>query len=161
LIVEIGGMAVVVVSLIVVVFELRQNTDALKGATVDAIFERQQFELYWSGEIAPIFVKAIQSPSQLSAAESWQLSEWFTAAISARQNEYLQYKLGLIDENIWLTTEGIIQLMFGFGWSKDWWDVYRDVPWDDEFKQRVDYLIETSTINYDGMLDKFSKFGSE
>ena len=154
-------MAVVVVSLFVVVFALRQNTDALKGATVDAIFERQQFELYWSGEIAPIFIKAIQSPSQLSAAESWQLSEWFTAAIAARHNEFSQYKLGLIDEKTWLITEGVIQLMFSFGWSQDWWELYRELPWDDEFKKRVDDVIQGSTFDYNEMLDQFSKFGSE
>jgi len=57
LIVEIGGVAVVVVSLLVVVFELRQNTAAIRGSAISAVAERQQFELYWSGEMAPVFVK--------------------------------------------------------------------------------------------------------
>ena len=59
LIVEIGGVAAVVASLLVVVFELRQNTAAIRGSAISAVAERQQFELYWSGEIAPVFVKAI------------------------------------------------------------------------------------------------------
>jgi hypothetical protein len=40
LIVEIGGVAAVVVSLLVVVFELQQNTAAIRGATIDAVAER-------------------------------------------------------------------------------------------------------------------------
>ena len=128
LIVEVGGVTAVVVSLLIVVFELQQNSAAIRGATMGAVAERQQFELYWSGEMAPVFVKAIQSPSQVNAIEAWQLSEWLTAAIVARRNEFSQYKMGLVNEESWLLTEGTIQLMFSFKWSRDWWAVYREVP---------------------------------
>jgi len=158
---EFTGIAALVMSLILVVYELRQNTDALQGTTTDAIFERQQFELYWSSELAPTFVKAIRNPEDLDASETWQLSEWHTSAIAARQNEFSQYRLGLIEEADWQTTEGVIQLMFSFKWSRDWWQAYREVPWNEDFKRRVDNLIETNEFDYEELLDRFARFGAK
>ena len=157
---EVGGMLVVVASLLIVVYELRQNTDALRGSTIDAVTEHQQFELYWSSEIAPVFVKAIQTPAELDAVEAWQLSEWYTAAITARQNEFSQYKLGLVDEQTWLVTEGIIQLMLSFKWAQEWWAIYREIPWDEEFTLRVDELVEESTFDYKQFVEQISNVGS-
>ena len=142
---ELIGIAALVISLIVVVYELRQNTNALQGTATDAISERQQFELYWSSEIAPVFVKAIKDPEQLTASEIWQLSEWHTSAIAARQSEFSQYRLGLIEDTDWQTTEGVIQFMFSFKWSRDWWEAYREIPWNDDFKQRVDDQARTNS----------------
>ncbi len=158
---ELIGIAALVISLIVVVYELRQNTNALQGTATDAISERQQFELYWSSEIAPVFVKAIKDPEQLTASETWQLSEWHTSAIAARQSEFSQYRLGLIGDSDWQTTEGVIQFMFSFKWSQDWWEAYREIPWNDDFKQRVDDLIETNEFDYEDLLDRMSRFGTE
>ncbi len=158
---ELIGIAALVISLIVVVYELRQNTNALQGTAIDTISERQQFELYWSSEIAPVFVKAIKDPEQLTASETWQLSEWHTSAIAARQSEFSQYRLGLIEDTDWQTTEGVIQFMFSFKWSQDWWVAYREIPWNDDFKQRVDDLIETNEFDYEDLLDRMSRFGTE
>ena len=158
---ELIGIAALVISLVIVVYELRQNTSALQGTATDAISGRQQFELYWSSEMAAVFVKAIKYPEKLTAIESWQLSEWHTSAIAARQSEFSQYRLGLIEESDWQTTEGVIQSMFSFKWSRDWWEAYRKFPWNDDFKQRVDDLIEKNDFDYTDLLDQFSRFGTE
>lgn len=154
-------MLVVVSSLLIVVYELRQNTDALKGSTLNAVSEHQQFELYWSGEIAPVFIKAILNPAEMDAIDAWKLSEWYTAAIVARQNEFSQFKLGLVNEKTWLVTEGIIQLMLSFQWSQEWWQIYRELPWDEEFVLRVDELVETSTLDYKAIVEQISNVGAE
>ena len=57
LVAELVGLTAVFVSLLVVVFELRQNTSALRGSTLYAVTEQKQFELHWGSEIAPIQVK--------------------------------------------------------------------------------------------------------
>jgi hypothetical protein len=161
LIVEVGGIAVVVASLMLVVFELRQNTNALRGSTMDAITERGQFELHWSNEIASIFVKAIQDPSQLDTVEAYRLSEWMSAALNARQSEFVQYQLGLLDENGWLPIENVIELMFSFEWSREWWLIYRGGYWNQDFTSRVDQLIEESNIDYKEILEQLSNIGSD
>lgn len=81
------------------------------------------------------------------------------AAIVARQNEFSQYEMGLVDEDAWLLTEGTIQLMLSFEWSRERWNVYREVPWDSEFTARVDQMIEESTLDYKDVLEQLSKIG--
>ena len=161
LIVEVVGIIVVVVSLLIVVFELRQNTDALRGATLDAITERGQFELQWSSDIAPIVVKAIQDPSQLDTVEAYRLGEWLTAAMNARQNEVIQSQLGLLDERTWAAMEHVIQAVLGYEWSREWWSIYRGGFFNQEFVMRVDELIEESTFDYRELLEQLSNIGKE
>jgi hypothetical protein len=155
-----GGIAMVVLSLLLVVFELRQNTNALRGSTFDAITEHGQFELYWSSEIAPIVVKAIQDPSQLDVVESFRLGEWLTSAMNARQNEFVQYQLGLIDERSWETLENVIQVMLGYEWAREWWSIYGTNFVNREFVAKVDELMEGSTFDYAQTLEELSEIGS-
>jgi hypothetical protein len=52
-------------------------------------------------------------------------------------------------------------MMFSFKWSQNWWQAYSKIPWNDEFKRRVDDLIETNEFDYAELLDQVSRFGSE
>jgi len=161
LVVEAGGAAIVVVSLLLVVFELRQNTDALRGSTIDAITEHGQFELYWSGEIAPIVVKAVQDPAQLDIVESFQLGEWLTSAMNARQNEFAQFQLGLLDQQSWTALENVIEVILGYDWAREWWSINRNALYNEEFAAHVDKIVEESTFDYAQVLDQLSKIGSK
>lgn len=49
------------------------------------------------------------------------MSEWVTAAFTARQNEYHQYRQGMLDEEVWEAIENIIKLLMGIPWIQDWW----------------------------------------
>ena len=111
---EVVGAIAVIVSLIYLAFQVRQNTRALRGATLDAITNHQQDELRWSADMAPIWKKVFQSPDDLTFEESWQASEWLNAAFTARQNEYFQFRHGLLDEEVWaLTTDQAGELWVG------------------------------------------------
>ena len=161
LIVEAGGAAIVVFSLLLVVFELRQNTDALKGSTIDAITEHGQFELYWSAEIAPIVVKAVQDPAQLDIVEAYRLGEWITAAMNARQNEFVQYRLGLLDEQTWASLENVIEVLLGYDWAREWWSINRNALFNQEFVVHVDRIIDESTFEYAQVLEQLSEIGKK
>ena len=76
----VGAMAVVV-SLIYLAVQIRQNTKAIRGTTIDAITAHQQEELRWSSEMPEVFRKALEEPEALTYEESWRLSEWMTASI--------------------------------------------------------------------------------
>jgi hypothetical protein len=121
---EIIGAVAVVVSLIYVAVQIRQNTRAVRGATLDAITAHQQAELRWSSDLAAEFGKALEAPDTLSFEESWRLSEWLSSAFSARQNEYQQYRKGLLDQEVWESIQQIIGIIIGIDWVNDWWDEY-------------------------------------
>ena len=121
---EVTGAVAVVVSLIYLAVQIRQNTRVVRGSTLDAITAHQQSELRWSSEMPEVFEKAMDDPEALNFAESWKLSEWTTAAFIARQNEYVQYRQGLLEEEVWQASENIIRLLLGIEWFRKWWQDY-------------------------------------
>jgi len=71
---EVVGATGVIATLIYLSVQIRQNTKAVRGAALDAVTERKQFELKWSSEIAGAFRKSVENPDALTHEETWQLT---------------------------------------------------------------------------------------
>lgn len=141
---EVIGAIAVVVSLVYLALQIRQNTRAIRGSTLDAITAHMQEELRWSSEMPLVFKKALDDPDTLTFEESWQLSEWVTAAFTARQNEYHQYRQGLLDDDVWGASENIIRLLMGMAWVQNWWQDYGRKNLADSFVRQVESLVNVS-----------------
>lgn len=142
---ELIGAVAVVVSLIYLAGEVKHNTRAIRGSTLDAITAHQQFELRWSAELAGAFRKCLEAPDSLTFEESWKLSEWMTAAFAARQNEYHQYRQGLLDKAVWQSAENIIRLILGSEWALGWWRDYGRAYLSPEFVAMAEGLLSAET----------------
>ena len=86
--------------------------------------------------------------------ENWQVSEWTTAAILARQNEYFQYKHGLLLEENWEACRKVIPIILGPEWFKNWWDVYGKEAMSDEFIDMVENLLADHQFDIGEALQK-------
>ena len=149
---EVVGATGVIATLIYLSVQIRQNTKAVRGAALDAITERKQFELKWSSEIAGAFRKSIETPETLTDEESWQLTEWMTAAFVARQNEYFQFKNGLIDAETWSASEKIIRMCLSSAWSKAWWQEFAPSAFSEPFIDLVDTIVAKDEIDYERLI---------
>ena len=138
------GAIAVVVSLVYLALQIRQNTKAIRGSTLDAITAHMQEELRWSSEMPVVFKKAMDDPDTLTFEESWQLSEWVTAAFTARQNEYHQYRQGMLDEEVWEAIENIIKLLMGIPWIRGWWQEYGRKQLAHSFVREVESLARVT-----------------
>ena len=138
---EVVGAVAVVISLVYLAYQVRQNTRAIRGSTLDAITDHQQDELRWSAEISHIWKKALDAPDTLTFDESWQLGEWTSAAFTARQNEFHQYRHGLLDKEVWLASENIIRLLVAIEWVRNWWQEHARNDRSAEFVALVDRII--------------------
>ena len=138
---EVIGAVAVVISLIYLAYQVRQNTRAIRGSTLDAITDHMQDELRWSAEIGHIWRKVFEAPDTLTFEESWQLGEWTNAAFTARQNEYHQYCHGLLDKEVWLASENIIRLLVSLDWVREWWERHARNDRSAGFVDLVDRLI--------------------
>ena len=118
---EVAGAIGVIATLTYLAVQIRQNTKAIRGATLDSITEHQQFELRWSSDIGTSFRKSIEAPGELTDQETWEVTEWMTSAFVARQNEFKQFKQGLLDEDNWAACEKIIYMCLGSVWAQNWW----------------------------------------
>ena len=142
---EFVGSLAVIVTLMYLAAQIRHNTSGLRSATLSAISERQQFELRWSSDIREAFSKSVSDPASLTAEETWSLTEWHNAAFLARQNEYLHYRQGLIEEEIWLQSERIIGFILGTDWAMGWWDRIGKQTFSPEFTKLMDKIIREKT----------------
>jgi hypothetical protein len=138
---EFIGAIAVLISILYLAYQIRQNTKMMQGATVQAITQTIQSENKWSSELGPIYEKAVQG-EKLTWLDRFQLGEWLTAALTARQNEFYQYRSGLLDEEMWKASEGIIRSIMLSPHAKKWWRSFEKYVFHDEFVQLVDKIVE-------------------
>lgn len=96
---EVIGVLGVITSLIFVAFEIRQNTNAVQSATIQALSE-QSYETarmaIENPEVRETF-RAAQADS-LNEEQRALLEHIISASLRIHQNRYLQVRLGVLDE---------------------------------------------------------------
>jgi len=143
---EILGALAVVVSLLYLAVQIRQNSRIVKGASVQAITQTMQSELRWSGDYSESFLRMIEEPDSLSKVEAFKIGEWATAAMLARQNEHIQYQQGLIDENVWRASRGVVKNILSMPWLNNWWVNFDKSTFTQEFIELVNSVTAEEQI---------------
>jgi hypothetical protein len=140
---ELLGALGVFGSLLYLAVQIRQNTKALRGTTIDAVTAHQRDELRWAGELTPTMQKADRDPDSLTPEEWGQVRAWIVAAITTRQNSYFQYRQGLLDEEIWKSNRQIIKRYFhGSPWVHKWWqDAQKNQVFSGEYIDTVNEIL--------------------
>ena len=103
LVAEIVGSVAVVVTLVVLIFEVRGNTEALLAGNRQSIAARTgDFALTVAGnpELAAIQAQVLGATT---SAEIQQASSYMVATMQLVQESYFMYRDGLLDEAIWRT----------------------------------------------------------
>jgi hypothetical protein len=102
---EIIGIGAVVASLLMLTYELRQNTIASQQAAAATYSEAwRDIELFSAGnhEFTSILLKGINGErDQLTAVEIFRLDFFYRTVFRSWQNSYLQYRAGSLPEEIW------------------------------------------------------------
>ncbi len=143
---ELMGALAVFLTLVYLTVQIRQNTKALQGTTLNAITAQTGEELKWASEQTDIRRKARDEYESLSEAELWQLYCWLASALQARENEYFQFKLGLLDRMVWDSRLNIIESIFDNEWAiRHWKDRLRNV-YSDEFTRLIDDVVAAKRI---------------
>ena len=96
---EVIGVLGVIASLIFVAFEIRQNTNAVRSATIQALSEQ-------SYDTARLSIEVPEAREAFLAAQTDSLNEeqralldfMIAGALRIHQNRYLQVRLGVLDE---------------------------------------------------------------
>ena len=109
---EIVGGAIVVVTLIFLVVQLRQNTRALMSATVLGSHNTTLtvYGMLIEDSMIQVLVKGMPDPSGLSPVEKAKFNAFWTATLQNYQQTYFQIRAGAYDESLY----------------DGWWQVLRD-----------------------------------
>ena len=142
---EVLGVFGVIGSLAFVAFEIRQNTDAVRSATIQSISEQSFTSLAFFVENADLRAAFVADQAGTATPDqSFQVRSYWAAQLRAQQNRFLQIKLGILDEEMASQIRGAGESGDGGrarSFANHWATMKRNYP--DDF---VEYL-ETSVAS--------------
>ena len=141
---EIIGAIVVVITLIYLTIQLRQNNKLLQSASRRAMMETENNSLNQALEFQELLRKLSQ-PEKLSEKEQFELSIIFITDMENRYFEYLQYKNGLLSEQEWRARLFIAVENHGIKRGRKWWSKVGRNLWPAEFVEFIDGVLRDET----------------
>lgn len=108
---ELAGSAAVLLGLVFVGLELRQNTAAVQATTSQGV---RELSIDWlsniatSPELAETWAKALSDPAQLEGGEEVQVSYMLRAYWLRLQTTYYQWRRGALSDGDWAPFEATI-----------------------------------------------------
>jgi hypothetical protein len=130
----------VIVGIVFLILEIRQNTSALLAESRQSVLASAQTELFTLMNNSEI-VSSIIKEDGLSAQESVRLDVFLTAAMKAREFSWLQYQDELIDDSQWNAEVRNIEVIFDSTRTRLWWDRSGRLAFDGRFARFVDEVL--------------------
>ena len=119
---EILGSLAIVITLIYLAIQTRQNADAtLANTRQELLAADQQLLLQF---IQDSELELIRYKPELTEREKARLGWVFVTFTRMRENNWLQYQNGVLDKETWESYRGSIVAMFGNLRGKTWWQNY-------------------------------------
>lgn len=120
------GTIAVVLGLVFVGFEIRQNTDAVRSSTLQALAEMSMENVALGVENSALreaYTVAMESPDALTAEQAAHM-RWFTVhAMRVMENRFRQFELGVLDD---ATAVGGTGRLYRSYWFRTWWERNED-----------------------------------
>jgi hypothetical protein len=136
----------VVVGIIFLIVEVKQNTALHKSDSRKAILSNDQASLLVALEHNDIFQKMNQS-EPLSETDQLRLSFIFAIDLRNREFEYFQFQSGSLDETTWKSYKDLILMNHATERGRIWWEkVGRDIV-NPAFGEMVDKMLADHPSN--------------
>lgn len=147
---ELLGALGVIVSLVYLSVQIRQNTKQigehsreLRIAALDAIassFSRFRDPLIRDPELAALWLKGIADFDSLDPVEQVRMGRLFQELFFAHQNTWTRYIEGATAENVWSDQAGAIRANLRHPGIRTWWSRTRAI-YNDDFEEVVEEMM--------------------
>ena len=120
---EIFGAVAVVLSLVYVGAQLKQNTAAIQAQTsqqIMATYSDAQFVILGEEALAPLFIK-VQQGEELTAVESEKLGIWAHIVFTNWEQSYSTHQNGLLEEEVWVAWDTFFRSNMEYGFFREAW----------------------------------------
>jgi hypothetical protein len=137
---QIIGALAVVISLIYVALQIRQNTAAIQSAaaqTVHEHFANWYHLIAADAELAQIAANGLRDYSSLSEQERVRFIATLMSFLSYSQNAFLKWREGLLKPALWLGWEQVMMNLFGAPGGKALWKE-RSYLFGEEFRRYIE-----------------------
>ncbi|MEQ8313002.1 MAG: hypothetical protein RL839_14420 [Gammaproteobacteria bacterium] len=133
----------VIIGIVFLAFEIRQNTEAMYSQTRATVFAGAQEELWKNMEYPDVTLNFTTTDKQLTPEEKIRLDAWLTASMRAREYAWLEYQSGNLSEAQWLGELEVISLVLGTPRNRSWWRDIASPAFPVDFVSVVDELIDS------------------
>ena len=137
---QVIGAIAVVISLIYVALQIRQNTHAVRSATAQTVHEHfaNWYHLVAAdAELAKIAANGLRDYESLSETEKVRFIALFMAFLSYGQNAFLKWRQGLLEPALWIGWEQVLMNLIGAPGGKGLWKEPAYL-FGDEFRRHVE-----------------------
>jgi hypothetical protein len=147
---EIVGAIAVVVTLVYLSIQVRHskksldaNTTAIRGQVISDVTKNMQDHMMMvvQGRDVASVVQKMATEDELEPDDALLLDMLLTAMFVARQNEYFQWKQGMLDESVFRSLHHIIFTILGTPSGIHWWRHEGSKLVAPEFVEFVDQLV--------------------
>lgn len=154
MIAEIVSGVAIVVSLIFLILEIRENTDATRASTRESITERVErltLTVATNPGLAGILARdegfaRLGAAGEFTPAETMQLRGFLTALMRNTEEAFLQMKEGRLEESYFRGRLAGMVLMVSFGAGRELYESQRG-DYDDEFQELIDREIAIRQVD--------------
>ena len=110
---EIVGAMAVVITLIYISIQIKHNTKAMKGQSISEVTRNvhDHASMVLQGQDVAAALKKFALDEDLDSDNAILMDFWMTAVFIARQNEYFQWKQGLLDESVFWSLHHVIHTL--------------------------------------------------
>ena len=141
---EIIGAVAVVVSLIYLAIQVRQNTQAQRTENFSRALDRVaaiQASLSQDSETALLVSKGVSDVASLTSKERIQFTWAMYELFGAFEFIFFASRSDEIPDEVWRRWEGASKFWLSFPGVRDWWSV-RPIPFTDSFSQFVEAQLD-------------------
>ena len=140
---EIIGVVVIILSLIYVGQQVRQNTQAIQVSSTQSFTDTWitfTSNLSQSPHLADILHRGLSEGSSLKGAEIVQFYAFLGQAFAAYQSFYFQWKRGVLDNGLWSSYRHAISDVLTNPGAAKWWQ-FRHHWYVQEFQDHVEKAV--------------------
>ncbi len=148
---EVVSAVAVVVTLIYLAIQVRHskesldaNTKAIRGQVISDVTKNVQDHMSMAvqGHNLADIIKKMASGEEMDPDDALLLDMFLTAVFVARQNEYYQWKQGLLDDSVFRSLHHITLTILGATSGKYWWQNEGRHLMSSEFVEFTEKLVE-------------------
>jgi len=142
---EIIGSMAVIITLIFLVLQMRENTRAIEASTRQAARDADVQSLI-SAMDHPDAILAWSKP-EITDEEAIRYTLWLVITCRNRENDWLQYQRGVMDEDSWKRYKSAITTTFRTERSRNWWVNYGTSAFNPGFVEEVNGILEETPVS--------------
>lgn len=143
---EIASSIAIVVTLIYLAIQTQQNAGAILANSRNALIATEIGVNQQVVENPSIFLSRYKT-TDLTLEEQVQLEVWLIQVVRSREHQWLQYRDGLLDQQIWDAYANALPVILSFPKERAWWNFVKYRYFDNQFADAVDLLLADTPVN--------------